>query len=325
MESQINRKDISSLHDIKETSKRTIQFLNIALLVATLIIPVRLYFGHYTSAAQLSVFCIFCGLAMWLNKTKKTPFAKAFTIIGIDAFLVLFTITDGLNMGGYLYFFPMFFALPFMINNHEKYTREVAFYFFVTVLSITACFVFANASTAWQSISTDAYRIIYIINVVCAVLLSASFAFFSIYFERKYAQAVIEEKHRTEDALKSRSQFLSHMGHELRTPLNGIIGATNLLIKQKTLPEQEEYVNILKYCSNHMLDLINNILDYNKIEADKLEIHLTDLNLKQLLQNSLLPFHNRFEEKNLELKVDIDEKLNENVLVDDIRLIQVLN
>src|SRR5687768_13119693 len=127
MESQIKQKDISSLHDIKETAKRTIQFTTIALLVATLIIPVRLYFGHYIGAAQLSIFCIFCVLVMWLNKTKKSHLTKAVTIIGVDVFLVMFNITDGLNMGGYLYFFPMFFALPFMINNHERYTKEVAF------------------------------------------------------------------------------------------------------------------------------------------------------------------------------------------------------
>ena len=125
--------------------------------------------------------------------------------------------------------------------------------------------------------------------------------------------------------MKARSQFLSQMGHELRTPLNGIIGASNLLTKNNTLPEQSEYLNILKYCSNHMLELINNILDYNKIEAGKLDIHLTEVNLKQLVQNSVLPFSNRFDEKKLGLKVQIDPDLDVNVMIDDIRLIQILN
>ena len=77
-------------------------------------------------------------------------------------------------------------------------------------------------------------------NIFCTVFLSAAFAFFNIYFERKYAQALLQEKHKTEEAMRSRSQFLSHMGHELRTPLNGIIGATNLITKQETLPSQDE-------------------------------------------------------------------------------------
>ncbi|HET9279668.1 MAG TPA: ATP-binding protein, partial [Flavitalea sp.] len=153
----------------------------------------------------------------------------------------------------------------------------------------------------------------------------AVFAYLGIYFERKYAAVLLDQKNRTEEAMKARSQFLSQMGHELRTPLNGIIGASNLLTKNNTLPEQSEYLNILKYCSNHMLELINNILDYNKIEAGKLDIHLTEVNLKQLVQNSVLPFSNRFDEKKLGLKVQIDPDLDVNVMIDDIRLIQILN
>lgn len=325
MENQSLTKPPAGLHDIKEVSKRSVQFITIALVVASLLIPVRLYFGHYFASAALSAFCIFCGIAIWLFKTRPWKYTKGIIILGVDLFLIFFALSDGLSMGGYLYFFPMFFALPFLVENHEKYTREVVAYFIITVLSIVSCFVFGDSRSTWQSISDGAYKNIFVINIFCTVALSASFAFFSIYFERKYAKALLEEKNRTEEAMKSRSQFLSHMGHELRTPLNGIIGATNLITKQETLPSQEEYINILKYCSNHMLDLINNILDYNKIEADKLEIHLTDLNLKQLLQNAVLPFHNRFEEKKLEFKLEVDERLNETVMIDDIRLTQVLN
>jgi len=71
--------------------------------------------------------------------------------------------------------------------------------------------------------------------------------------------------------------------------------------------------------------LINDILDFNKIEADKLTIHPIEVNLKQLLVNSTLPFYNQIEEKNLQLLVDIDPKLDTIVFVDDVRLIQILN
>jgi len=162
-------------------------------------------------------------------------------------------------------------------------------------------------------------------NSLCTILLCATFAYLSIHFERKYATALIEEKLKTEHAMRAKSQFLSHMGHELRTPLNGIIGATNLLDKKTILQEQQEEFSILKYCSTHMLELINNILDYNKIEAGKLELHPVSVNLKQLLQTSTLPFFNRFEEKKVDLKISIDKQLDAQIMVDDIRLIQVLN
>jgi CheY-like chemotaxis protein len=115
------------------------------------------------------------------------------------------------------------------------------------------------------------------------------------------------------------------MGHELRTPLNGIIGAANLLGKDLSPVDQKEYLGIVKYCSDHMLRLVNDILDFNKIEADQLDIHPVECNIKRLLHQSALPFYNRFEEKKLELKVTVDESIDEVVMVDDVRLVQVLN
>lgn len=325
MENRRPSGDISSLHDIKEVSKRTVQFIKLAIAVAALIVPVRIYFGHYFSAGALALFCFFCGVVLFFHKKGGTKNIKLITIAGIDIFLTFFVIFDGLNMGGYLYFFPMFFVLPFLVNNHERYNREVAFYFIITLAAILACFLFANNTSNWQNISAEAYKIIFIVNIISSTLLSVSFAFLSIYFERKYAQALIEQKNKTQEAMNSRTQFLSHMGHELRTPLNGIIGATNLITKGQTLPEQAEYINILKYCSDHMLDLINNILDYNKIEADKMEIHYNEVNLKHLLDNVARPFENRFTEKDIEFKVVIDPQLDQRILVDDIRITQVLN
>jgi CheY-like chemotaxis protein/two-component sensor histidine kinase len=74
-----------------------------------------------------------------------------------------------------------------------------------------------------------------------------------------------------------------------------------------------------------MLGLVNDILDYNKIEAGQLDLYLAPTNLQKLLQQATLPFCNRFEERQIELKVVIDERLNETVLADDLRLIQILN
>ena len=317
--------EITLLHDTTEVSKRSAQFVLMSLIIAAAIVPLRLLEGHYISTATLASFCIFL-LVIWLMYKKGyTKYTTGLTIIGINFFLMLFCFTDGLKMGGYLYFFPMMFALPFLISNKKKYTKEVFLYFIFIGGCFCACVSFAKSGSPWQIITEEQYSKMFYVNCISAVFLSGVFAYLGIYFERKYAQALLQQKNRTEEAMKARSQFLSQMGHELRTPLNGIIGVSNLLTKKETLPEQNEYLNILKYCSNHMLELINNILDYNKIEAGKLEIHLIETNLKQLLHNSVLPFHNRFEEKQLELIVEIDEALDETVMMDDIRMIQILN
>jgi signal transduction histidine kinase len=325
MENQFSKTETSSLHDIKEISKRTIQFITLSLILGAAILPLRLFFHHYISAIVLSCFCVFLSTVLLLNKKGFTKHVQVVSIIGINIFIIVFNYTDGLRMGAYLYFFPMLFSIPFLVNNHEKYHKRVMSYFGLIIACMCITFLLATSGSPFQNISDSTYFITFNINLVCAVLLSAAFSYLNIHFERKFARALIEQKNKTIDAMKTRGHFLSHMGHELRTPLNGIIGATNLLAKGKTLEEQEEFLNILKYCSNHMLDVINNILDYNKIDADKMDIHLTEINLRQLLENAVLPFHNRLEEKKIDWKLDLDRKMNEMVMADDIRLTQVIN
>jgi signal transduction histidine kinase/CheY-like chemotaxis protein len=319
------KNEITLLFDMKEVSKRSVQFIGFGIVITAFLVPVHIFDGHYLSAIITSIFCLFLGTIWLMHKNGRTKHTTVSSIIGINVFLTIFNFTEGLKMGDYLFFFPMLFALPFLVRNKKNYTREVLLYFIFTALCFCISISFSPEVSPWQTITDSQYESIFYVNSICAVFLSGVFAYLGIYFERKYAAVLLEQKNRTEEAMKARSQFLSQMGHELRTPLNGIIGASNLLTKNNTLPEQGEYLNILKYCSNHMLELINNILDYNKIEAGKLDIHLSEMNLKQLILNSALPFFNRFDEKKLQLKVEVGEDLDVNVMVDDIRLIQILN
>lgn len=318
------KKEITVLFDMKEVSKRSAQFIGFGVIITALLAILHFLDGHHLSAIITFIFCLFLGFIWLMHKKGFAKHTPVVSIIGINAFLCLFNFVEGLQMGNFLFFFPMLFALPFLVRNKRKYTREVFSYFIFTALCFCVCVCFAPSASPWQRITDTQYRMVFYMNCISAVFLSAVFAYLSIYFERKYAIVLLEQKNRTEEATKARSQFLSQMGHELRTPLNGIIGASNLLAKQDTLPEQEEFLDILKYCSNHMLELINNILDYNKMEAGKLDIHLTAVNLKQLVQSSVIPFYNRFEDKKVKLIVDIDVP-DINLMVDDIRVIQILS
>ena len=319
------KNEITLLFDMKEVSKRSIQFIGVGVAITAALVPVHIHDGHYLSAIITSIFSLFLAGIWFMNKKGFTKYTTVVTILGINIFLTSLNFVEGIKMGDYFFFFPMLFALPFLVRNKKKYTREVFLYFIFTAICFCVSVSVSPQVSPWQNITDEQYNSIFYINSICAVLMSAVFAYLGIYFERKYAAVLLDQKNRTEEAMKARSQFLSQMGHELRTPLNGIIGASNLLTKNNTLPEQSEYLNILKYCSNHMLELINNILDYNKIEAGKLDIHLTEMNLKQLIDNSVLPFSNRFDEKKLELRVDIDPELDVKVMIDDIRMIQILN
>src|SRR5215216_1592634 len=257
-------KTSKQVHDIKEVSRRAVQLINSALVIALVGLIMSFIQGYIYSTAINAAFCFFFGTILFLHKKGYHRYIKFLTIIGINSFLFLTVLAEGLKSGSCLYFFALIFAIPFMIDNNKKYNREVLFYFFLSSLLFAICIFFFPSTSSWQAITDDDYNIMFKQNSICTILLCATFAYLSIHFERKYATALIEERLKTEHAMKAKTQFLSHMGHELRTPLNGIIGATNLLSNKTILKEQEEEFGILKYCSAHMLHLINNILDYNK-------------------------------------------------------------
>ncbi len=87
---------------------------------------------------------------------------------------------------------------------------------------------------------------------------------------KKAREALIIAKENAEKSSRFKSEFLSIMSHEIRTPMNAVIGTTNLLLQENPAPSQLEYLHTLQFSSNTLLELINDILDYNKIEAGKL-------------------------------------------------------
>ncbi|OQP47423.1 hypothetical protein A4H97_07970 [Niastella yeongjuensis] len=136
---------------------------------------------------------------------------------------------------------------------------------------------------------------------------------------------LMKAKEKAESAARTKSRFLSNMSHELRTPLNGIIGASNLLLQEEHLPSQVQHLDILKFSSEHMMMLINDILDYNKMEAGKVELADVPVNIKEFMQKLAGQFSPQIKSKGLEFKVDIDDRLDLEFYTDETRLNQVLS
>jgi signal transduction histidine kinase/CheY-like chemotaxis protein len=123
---------------------------------------------------------------------------------------------------------------------------------------------------------------------------------------------------------ESRSIFLSTMSHELRTPLNGVIGMANLL-KESAYDDQKDYLNILEFSATNLLSMVNDVLDYNKSELDKIELEEIPVNLSALLQKISSGLQMKAVEKNLSWKLEIDEVLkNRLVAADPMRLTQII-
>ncbi len=147
--------------------------------------------------------------------------------------------------------------------------------------------------------------------------------FFNITDRKKYEQELLLAKKKAEQAVVAKTEFLSTISHEIRTPLNAIIGLTNILHEQDKNPDNREYLNILKFSSNNLLGLINDILDLSKIEAGKVVLEEKDFDLRQLLHSIAGTFKLKTEKKGVKILVEPDKNLPVAFFGDDLKLGQV--
>ena len=126
-------------------------------------------------------------------------------------------------------------------------------------------------------------------------------------------------------AIETKSQFMANMSHEIRTPMNGIIGFTNLLKKTNLDSKQLGYIKLTEDSMHALLEITNDILDFSKIEAGHLQLDLTQVNPFVDIKNAISIFSSKCREKNISYQIRIDTTIKECIVLDKLRVTQILN
>ena len=434
--------------DLKLRILRFNQFVILALLINFFAVISYFYHNLYISALINITSAFFFLLAFYFKSRGWLDVARLVAVINLNVYLIVICYVEGLRSGEYLYFFPYFLVLTFIVSIRTD-LKELLAVFVISIISLLICVWVSPVTNDIQQISEELYRKLYRCNLGISLSMTLLFCYailrvnkdneVTILQEKRFGDTIfntsldgvfiifsqsniiadcnrraleifeLNEKHemegthirqwfsedhlkrfnqldselcarnwqgemtfttktgknflayvsvvpfvykkmgykkisildvseikfaefellaakeKAEAASKAKSRFLSNMSHELRTPLNGIIGASNLLLQEKHLEEQKTQLDILKFSSEHMMLLINDILDYNKMEAGMLELIEKPVNLKRLLHQVIAPFKAQASGKGLKLLTDIGDNLDIELFMDEMRFNQVIS
>ncbi|MFN8368967.1 MAG: response regulator [Candidatus Kapaibacterium sp.] len=230
-----------------------------------------------------------------------------------------------------IYSNPSFEALV-KLNNNELSTKLISDFFFtledmhdIKTELLTNGRVITRELYCKNSDGTPLWLMVSIVLTKVDDELCAISGLIDVTERKKTVEALESAKTSAEKANSAKSAFLASISHELRTPLNSIIGFSQLLKSDKQLPEHLRHqVNSMNLSGNHLLEIINDILDISKIEAGELELYPDHTKLREVAESIKSMMSVKAREKSLYLHVEVDPELPESIIVDGKRFRQTL-
>ena len=213
----------------------------------------------------------------------------------------------------------MFFYIPYTLLIYIKaYRNKTIGSFYALLSAIVVMIVFLLINLQYFNLLQPSKMVI-ILGYICFFFLQ------SMVLSNRFSERLKQAAQLAQQGLKAKSEFLSIMSHEIRTPLNSVVGMSYLLQRNNPRQDQQEQLNALQFSAVHLLSIVNNILDYNKIEAGKISIEKIDMDLPAIATNIYKGLKTLADEKRIELRLTVDEQLTHKVLGDPTRTTQVIN
>lgn len=282
--------------------------------------------GYYIICAILLFIALALAIGITFSLKNKPEIFKFIVLISINISLLLLSFSEGRDTWVTVYYFPLLVVLPYLVEEEKKYRSQIIGYTLFTIVCALLSYFIPGEESGWQKMKPEHITMLRNMDFLCALVLGISFSSIIFFTEQIHRNRLLKSREDAVIKAQFRRQFLAGTSHELRTSLNGIHTAATLMKQHSHSKPVEEYVNIITYCSEQMLETINEILDFEKIDAGQTTLLNEPFDLYQSIQEISEIYKTKTLKKGLEFLLD-NKALPKNtrVIGDRIRLLQILN